>query len=69
MEHEKILWLLNSIEENLINNIKPDISEARRLLDAYLKFECEFFYPKLDEEIPEKEKLKIFERIEEVIIE
>ena len=68
MEHEKILWLLSNIEEDLSDNKRIDISEVKELLNSHSKFEDDFFYPKLDEEMPEKEKLKIFDRIEEVII-
>jgi hypothetical protein len=68
MEHEKILWLLKNIEDDIADNKKPAVLEIRQLLDAHSKFEDDFFYPKLDEEISEKEKSKIFERIQEVII-
>ncbi|MDD5193217.1 MAG: hemerythrin domain-containing protein [Candidatus Nanoarchaeia archaeon] len=68
MEHEKIFRLLNEIEEDLLDNKKSDISEIKLLLRAHSRFEDDFFYPKIDEEISEKEKLKILNRIEEVII-
>ncbi|MEM0465623.1 MAG: hemerythrin domain-containing protein [Candidatus Pacearchaeota archaeon] len=66
-EHKDIYWLLNKTEDELDANKIPDISELKKLLRSHANFEDKNFYPKLDEELDDKQKAIIFDRAEEII--
>jgi len=67
-EHSEILNLMSIIEEELMDNKKPDISEMKKLLLSHARFENYIFYPKLDETLNEEQKQEIIDRIKDIII-
>ena len=66
-EHKDILWLIAKIEESLKRNNTPEIFELREMLRKHVGFENDFFYPKLDKELNERDRLLILERSEDII--
>ncbi len=66
-EHKDILFLISQIEESFENNEIPRFAELSEDLIAHAKFEDEFLYPRLDEELSEEQKQIIYDRSDEVI--
>ena len=67
-EHKKILFLIESIEENSFKNAEQEVSELSQILTNHANFENEIFYPKLDDELNENQKCLIIERCNEIIL-
>ncbi len=66
-EHKDMLWLITKAEESLKGGNIPEISELKKILGQHIRFENDFFYPKLDERLNERDKQLILERSEEII--
>ena len=66
-EHKDMLFLIKNIEEHFFRNIKPDIRDLKKTLLSHAGFENEFFYPKLEMELNEKQKCLIIEQCKAVI--
>lgn len=66
-EHKDILWIINRIEEDLDDNIKPKIRSLRENLRRHIIFENNKFYPLLDEMLDEEQKQLILNRSKEII--
>ncbi len=65
-QHGEIIELIKDLENNLKNKI--DFSIIKEKLTEHLRFEENFFYPKLDDLLDENQKKEICTRIEEIII-
>ena len=63
-EHKDALLLVKKIDNNF-NNPKEYIEDLDKLLSAHAKFEDEIFYPRLEDELPEKQKQLIEDRCNE----
>ncbi len=66
-QHQKIMEKISSIEDDLDDNIKPDISELIELLIEHSGFENDSFYPKLDDFLSTEQKKEIINRAKEII--
>lgn len=66
-DHKDILWIINRIEEDLEDNIKPKIRSLKENLRRHIMFENNKFYPLLDEMLDEKQKQLILNRSKEVV--
>jgi hemerythrin-like domain-containing protein len=66
-EHKDILFLIKKIEEHFLKDIKPDMDKLKNDLLAHAKFENEVFYPRLEDELDEKQKCLIIERCKDMI--
>jgi hypothetical protein len=64
-EHKDILWLVSKLEENLKKELDLELSGMKELLDSHIKFETEFFYPKLEQELDKETKNLILDRCKE----
>jgi hemerythrin-like domain-containing protein len=67
-EHQEIINQLTEIEEDLIAGVKPKIDDFSDFFNEHEKNEENYFYPKLDEELPVEFRTKIIERCKEAII-
>jgi len=63
-EHRDFLLLVKKIDEDF-NNSSKHIEDLDRLMTAHAKFEDEIFYPRLEDELPEKQKQLIEDRCNE----
>ena len=61
-EHKDILWLINKLKENLKKELNLELSDLKELLVSHIKFENEFFYPKLEKELDKETKNLIIDR-------
>ena len=64
-EHRDILWLIRKLEENYQKEIDLEWSDLKELLMSHIKFEIEFFYPKLEQELDQKTKNLILNQCRE----
>lgn len=64
-EHEKILNMIQGIEEGLKNKKKTDILEMKAMLLKHRDFEDDVFYPMLDIELSHEKKKIILQKIRE----
>jgi len=65
-EHDAILEMLNTIENDLAIKDRVDISDLVNLLDRHRALEEKILYPKLDEFLSKTQKKLIIERIREI---
>lgn len=61
-EHKDILWIISKLEENLEKKLNLELSDLKELLNSHIKFENEFFYPKLEQELDKETKNLIIDR-------
>jgi len=66
-EHKKITNLLDLISEEISNGKKPSTHNLKTLLSNHSRFENDTFYPRLENELNEEEKILIIERVKEII--
>ncbi|MDD5086148.1 MAG: hemerythrin domain-containing protein [Candidatus Nanoarchaeia archaeon] len=66
VEHETMLKKLNEIEKKLKNNETVDISKFTKRLIQHKELEDNVFYPMLDNQLDEKQKLQITEKIKKL---
>lgn len=66
-EHKDIYWLLERIEDDLENGIRPKLERFKKLLKEHAGFEDSFFYKKLDEELNAEQRSMIIDRADEII--
>jgi len=64
-EHRDILWLIRKLEENYQKELDLEWSDLKELLMSHIKFETEFFYPKLEQELDQKTKNLILNQCRE----
>jgi hemerythrin len=67
-EHQTIMALFNKIENELGEKAIEDVKELERMLNKHRQFEDETFYPRLDEELNENQKVIIIGKIKEKIL-
>jgi len=64
-EHRDILLLVRKIDDSFKNkNIHKLFEELKKVLLDHANFEDDVFYPRLDEELSDKEKQVIYDRCE-----
>jgi len=66
-EHKDMLFLIKNIEEHFFKNIKPEIDNLKKTLLTHADFENEFFYPKLEMDLSEKQKCLIIEQCKAIL--
>ena len=66
-EHGEILEILRTIEGEIEEGEKPNITKLKFKLIKHAKFEDKMFYPKLDELLSEDQKKEIIKRVKEVV--
>lgn len=66
-EHKEILEMLEEIEDNLQDGIKPNLNDLLEILATHEDQEDNHLYPKFEEELDEKQKQLIRERANEIL--
>jgi iron-sulfur cluster repair protein YtfE (RIC family) len=66
-EHGVLIDLVNSIEENLYEDNEFNLSELKEELNKHHVHEDSKFYPDLDNNLDEDQKIRLIERIKEII--
>jgi hemerythrin-like domain-containing protein len=66
-EHKDMQWLINKMEGSIKTDINSILPELKKILKIHVGVENMILYPKLDEELDEKSKGLILERVEEII--
>jgi hypothetical protein len=66
-DHEKIIELMKEVEDGLDEGVGVDISSLRDAIHVHRNYENNDFYPRLDEELTDEQKVVISERIKEII--
>lgn len=66
-EHQEMMALLVKIQNELGKQVEKDVIELEKDLKAHRIFEDDEFYPKLEEELNENQKLEIIRKIKERI--
>ncbi len=63
LNHKEILSMISQIEDDIIQKKKPDIEELKKALAEHKKYENEFLYPLLDNELSLNQKELITEKL------
>jgi len=67
-EHEELKNIISRLTGKNKSSYKNNFKNLRELLIKHIKLENETFYPKLDKELNEAEKAKIFNRLNKYIL-
>ena len=66
-EHKEMLEMLEDIEDDLQEGIKPSFNDLLEILRTHEDQEDNHLYPKFEEELDEKQKLLIRQRANEIL--
>lgn len=65
-DHKDIRGIIESLDEELRNGIKPNTAILRELLYSHEGRETDSFYPLLDNRLPEQKKKEIIRKLKDV---